>query len=91
MKYLITFESHSQSKLPSFLYDIKIMKKYIPKSYFKFYDIKEILDIKEPGTIYVRNFSKSNNLEANDFIRLNFDISDIIQKERDKKLFKLLK
>jgi hypothetical protein len=91
MKYLITFESHSQSKLPSFLYDIKVMKKYIPRSYFKFYDIKEILDIKEPSSIYVRNCGKSNNLEANDSIRLDFKISDIIQQERDRKISKLLK
>ncbi len=91
MKHLITFESHSQSKIPAFLYDIKVMKKYIPKSYFKFYDIIEILDIKEPNTIYVKNYSKSNNSESNDSIILNINISDIIQNERDKKLSNLLK
>ncbi len=90
MKHLITFESHSQSKLPPFLYDIKVMKKYIPKSYFKFYDIIEIIDIKEPYTIYVKSISKSNNSEFKDSITLNFNILDIIQQERDKKLNNLL-
>jgi hypothetical protein len=86
MKYISTFENHSEGseELPSFLYDVDVMKKYISKDYQKRYDILEIIEIEKPYSVYVKTARKLDRHEKNDGIRLDISIDEIISIESSK-------
>jgi len=87
MKYLKKFESYTE--IPKSLYVLKNIRKYIPRTYFKIYDILEIIGFEKGYIVKVKSKRKSDDLIFTDRIELNHNLDYIIQKERDINISKL--